>query len=180
MTLTDHPGWASQPAAPSPVARRYLQACEQNRVAPAADPALAVADAVDVNAALVRSALESLGDDTALAALEAVLDLSLLERQLVEDGARRRALALLQVQEGLSKLRAVDDVATAVAGLTADICKASPQGLSASKALTTAPILASFDTSAEYLTGQSAQLFVSPEAHEGMLAFLQKRPPDWV
>ncbi len=114
MTLTDHPGWASQPAAPSPVARRYLQACEQNRVAPAADPALAVADAVDVNAALVRSALESLGDDTALAALEAVLDLSLLERQLVEDGARRRALALLQVQEGLSKLRAVDDVATIV------------------------------------------------------------------
>lgn len=75
---------------------------------------------------------------------------------------------------------AVDDVATAVAGLTADICKASPQGLSASKALTTAPILASFDTSAEYLTGQSAQLFVSPEAHEGMLAFLQKRPPNWV
>ncbi|MBW8709536.1 MAG: enoyl-CoA hydratase, partial [Mycobacterium sp.] len=32
---------------------------------------------------------------------------------------------------------------------------------------------------AEELTEQSAQLFVSEEAREGMMAFLQKRPPNW-
>jgi len=74
---------------------------------------------------------------------------------------------------------AADDVDTAVATLTATIGTASPQGLAASKALTTAPILAAFDEHAEELTKQSAQLFVSDEAREGMMAFLQKRPPKW-
>jgi enoyl-CoA hydratase len=55
------------------------------------------------------------------------------------------------------------------------LAKASPQGLAASKALTTAAILAGFDAHAEELTAQSARLFVSDEAREGMLAFLQKR-----
>jgi enoyl-CoA hydratase len=45
--------------------------------------------------------------------------------------------------------------------------------------LTTAAILAAFDRDAEMLTAQSAELFVSEEAHEGMLAFLEKRPPRW-
>jgi enoyl-CoA hydratase len=75
---------------------------------------------------------------------------------------------------------AADDVEASVAALTAAIGKASPQGLAASKALTTAPILAEFDRQAEELTKQSARLFVSDEAREGMLAFLQKRPPRWV
>jgi enoyl-CoA hydratase len=74
---------------------------------------------------------------------------------------------------------AADDVEATVAELAAEIAKASPQGLAASKALTTAPILASFDEHAESLTAQSAQLFVSEEAREGMLAFLQKRTPNW-
>jgi len=75
---------------------------------------------------------------------------------------------------------AVDDVNAAVAGLTAEIAKGSPQGLAASKRLTTAPILNAFDRQAEALTRQSAELFVSEEAREGMLSFLQKRPPNWV
>ena len=75
---------------------------------------------------------------------------------------------------------AADDVATTVTGLCADIAKASPQGLSASKALTTAAILAGFDAHADTLTAQSAELFTSAEAREGMTAFLQKRSPDWV
>ena len=75
---------------------------------------------------------------------------------------------------------AVDDVNAAVAGLTAEIAKGSPQGLAASKRLTTAPILNAFDRQAEALTRQSAELFVSDEAREGMLSFLQKRPPNWV
>jgi enoyl-CoA hydratase len=74
---------------------------------------------------------------------------------------------------------AADDVEAAVATLTAAIGKASPQGLAASKALTTAPILAALDRDADELTEQSARLFVSEEAREGMLAFLQKRPPNW-
>lgn len=74
---------------------------------------------------------------------------------------------------------AADDVEATVASLTAEIGKASPQGLAASKALTTASLIAAFDRDAEILTRQSAELFVSDEAREGMMAFLQKRPPNW-
>ncbi len=74
---------------------------------------------------------------------------------------------------------AVDDVDAAVAGLIADIGRASPQGLAASKALTTAAVLDGFDRDAERLGEESARLFVSEEACEGTLAFLQKRPPSW-
>ena len=75
---------------------------------------------------------------------------------------------------------AAEDVETEVASLASAIGKASPQGLAASKALTTASILDAFDRHAETLTRQSADLFVSDEAREGMLAFLEKRPPRWV
>jgi enoyl-CoA hydratase len=74
---------------------------------------------------------------------------------------------------------AAEDVGAAVASLVADIGRASPQGLAASKALTTAAILDGFDRDAERLSSDSARLFVSEEAREGMLAFLQKRPPRW-
>jgi enoyl-CoA hydratase len=72
-----------------------------------------------------------------------------------------------------------DDVDAAVASLVADIGRGSPQGLAASKALTTAAVLEGFDRDAERLGAESARLFVSDEAREGMLAFLQKRPPSW-
>ncbi|WP_454791824.1 enoyl-CoA hydratase family protein [Mycolicibacterium lutetiense] len=75
---------------------------------------------------------------------------------------------------------AADDVESTVAALAGEIAKGSPQGLATSKALTTAGILRGFDADAETLTRQSAQLFVSDEAREGMMAFLQKRPPSWV
>ncbi len=74
---------------------------------------------------------------------------------------------------------AADDVDVAVAELTVEIAKGSPQGLAASKALTTAAMLNAFDDRAEALTRQSVALFGSDEAREGMLAFLQKRPPNW-
>ncbi|MFL0287114.1 enoyl-CoA hydratase [Mycobacterium sp. ST-F2] len=74
---------------------------------------------------------------------------------------------------------ATNDVPATVAQLTDEITKGSPQGLAASKALTTASILADFDRDAEKLANQSAQLFVSDEAREGMMAFLQKRQPNW-
>lgn len=74
---------------------------------------------------------------------------------------------------------ATDDVAAGVAALTAQISKGSPQGLRISKSLTTASILEGFDRHADRLATQSAGLFVSDEAREGMLAFLQKREPNW-
>lgn len=74
---------------------------------------------------------------------------------------------------------AADDIETAAVAIIEALGKGSPQGLAASKALTTASILAGFDRDAERLTVDSARLFVSEEAREGMLAFLQKRPPRW-
>ena len=72
-----------------------------------------------------------------------------------------------------------DDVGFAVDAVTADLAKASPQGLAASKALTTTAVLAGFDRDADRLAQESARMFVSDEAREGMLAFLEKRPPRW-
>lgn len=74
---------------------------------------------------------------------------------------------------------AADDVDAAVGELLAGVSRGSPQGLAASKALTAAAVLEGFDRDAERLTEESARLFVSDEAREGMLAFLQKRPPSW-
>jgi enoyl-CoA hydratase len=74
---------------------------------------------------------------------------------------------------------AADDVDAAVVALVADVGRGSPQGLAASKALTTAAVLEGFDRDAERLTEESARLFVSDQAREGMLAFLQKRLPSW-
>jgi enoyl-CoA hydratase len=74
---------------------------------------------------------------------------------------------------------AAEDVDAEVAKLVADVGRGSPQGLAASKALTTAAVLEGFDRDAERLSEESARLFVSDEGREGMLAFLQKRPPSW-
>ncbi len=71
----------------------------------------------------------------------------------------------------------LDDV---VAAWCADLRKGSPQGLAASKALTTAHTLREFDRDAARLVEQSAALFSSDEARAGMTAFLTKQPPPWV
>ncbi|BBY79931.1 GAF domain-containing protein [Mycolicibacterium pulveris] len=113
-TLAGHPGWASRPAKESDAARRYRETFADWSVDPTDDPMAVVSEAIDTKANEVRNALEARGDDEAIAALESVLDYCSLERELIEDGAQRRMLALLQVQEALSKLRVVDDVATIV------------------------------------------------------------------
>jgi enoyl-CoA hydratase len=74
---------------------------------------------------------------------------------------------------------AAEDVAAVVDAITADLAKGSPQGLAASKAYTTEAVLAGFDRDAARFAEQSAALFDSEEAHEGMLAFLQRRAPRW-
>lgn len=75
---------------------------------------------------------------------------------------------------------AAENVDAAVDTLVADVRRGSPQGLAASKALTTAAVLELFDRDAERLAEESARLFVSDEAREGMVAFLEKRPPHWI
>jgi enoyl-CoA hydratase len=114
----------------------------------------------------------------------AIISLTLLPRMSARAAARYyltgEAFDAGQAAEiGLITM-AADDVDAAVASLVAQVGRGSPQGLAASKALTTAAVLEGFDRDAERLTEESARLFVSDQAREGMLAFLQKRPPSWV
>ncbi|ABW12550.1 Enoyl-CoA hydratase/isomerase [Parafrankia sp. EAN1pec] len=55
----------------------------------------------------------------------------------------------------------------------------SPQGLAETKPLTTRGVLDAFDARAVTLQQQSARLFASAEAQEGMAAFLERRQPRW-
>ncbi len=75
---------------------------------------------------------------------------------------------------------AVDDLEAATEGLYDELRQCSPQGLAETKALTIKAIRAAVDKDAAYLAGLSARLFGTAEAQEGMQAFLEKRPPDWV
>jgi enoyl-CoA hydratase len=75
---------------------------------------------------------------------------------------------------------AVDDLDAEVAVLCDALRVCSPQGLAATKPLTTGPMLAAFAERADDVQALSQRLFESDEAREGILAFLQKRPPRWV
>ncbi|MGW4714150.1 enoyl-CoA hydratase family protein [Nocardia sp. NPDC004260] len=86
--------------------------------------------------------------------------------------------AAVAEQIGLVTVTA-DDPAAEVARLCGEVRKGSPQGLAEAKRLVNAGILAEFDASAEELARRSASFFGTPEVHEGMLAFLQRRPPSW-
>jgi enoyl-CoA hydratase len=55
----------------------------------------------------------------------------------------------------------------------------SPQGLAETKPLTTAAVRAGFAERADAVQTLSQRLFESDEAREGIMAFLQKRPPRW-
>ena len=72
-----------------------------------------------------------------------------------------------------------DDPADTVAELLAEFRECSPRGLAASKQLLTRQMLDDFDRHGAELAAQSAELFGSDEAVEGMTAFLQRRPPSW-
>lgn len=113
----------------------------------------------------------------------AIISLTLLPKLAPRDAARYyvtgETFSAAQAAGIGLVTEAAEDVAAAVDALTDALAKASPQGLAASKALTTAAVLAGFDDDAERLAEESARLFVSAEAREGMLAFLEKRPPNW-
>ena len=72
--------------------------------------------------------------------------------------------------------QAVDDIDAATNAVLDALRKASPQGLRETKPLTTQAV--TFDN-ANALAEQSARLFASDEAREGMTSFLEKRQPRW-
>ncbi|OIJ96614.1 enoyl-CoA hydratase family protein [Streptomyces colonosanans] len=73
-----------------------------------------------------------------------------------------------------------DDVDAVLAPVLDGLRRASPQGLAETKRLLTATVLETFDRDAAGLTALSARLFSSPQAREGMTAFLERRDPAWV
>ncbi|MFC3573050.1 enoyl-CoA hydratase family protein [Streptomyces yaanensis] len=73
-----------------------------------------------------------------------------------------------------------DDVDEVLAPVLDGLRRASPQGLAETKQLLTANVLEIFDRDAADLTALSARLFSSPQAREGMTAFLERRDPAWV
>jgi enoyl-CoA hydratase len=72
------------------------------------------------------------------------------------------------------------DVDEAVAAVAGQLLLGSPQGLAESKRLTTAQVREAIDRDGDRMVELSARLFASEEAHEGMVAFLERRPPRWV
>jgi enoyl-CoA hydratase len=74
---------------------------------------------------------------------------------------------------------ATDDVDGAVAALSADLRRSSPQGLVESKLLANRSVREAIDHHGDAMVELSARLFASEEAHEGMTAFLERRPPRW-
>jgi enoyl-CoA hydratase len=75
---------------------------------------------------------------------------------------------------------ATDDLDEEIGRLEASLRLCSPQGLAEAKRLLARTVLEQFDERGEQMQQLSARLFASDEAREGMLAFLQKRPPSWV
>ncbi|MFF6915455.1 enoyl-CoA hydratase family protein [Streptomyces sp. NPDC012466] len=73
-----------------------------------------------------------------------------------------------------------DDVDTALDPILEGLRKSGPDALAETKRLLTARVLEAFDRDAADLTALSARLFSSPQAREGMTAFLERRDPAWV
>ncbi|MFC9507684.1 enoyl-CoA hydratase family protein [Streptomyces sp. NPDC057002] len=73
-----------------------------------------------------------------------------------------------------------DDVDGALAPILDGLRKSAPDALAETKRLLTARVLEAFDRDAADLTALSARLFSSPQAREGMTAFLERRDAAWV
>ena len=73
-----------------------------------------------------------------------------------------------------------DDVDAVLEPVLDGLSRSAPEALAETKRLLTARVLESFDRDAAELTALSARLFASPQAREGMTAFLERRDPPWV
>lgn len=112
-----------------------------------------------------------------------VISLTLLERLSSRSAARLFLTAeTIDVDEaariGLVST-AADDLEAALSAITDALGKCAPQGLEESKRLLNHSMLAKIDADRERVVDQSARLFGTEEAKEGMSAFLERRPPDW-
>jgi enoyl-CoA hydratase len=74
---------------------------------------------------------------------------------------------------------ATGDISETTAAIAGHLLKGSPQGLAESKRLVTARVRSMIDADGGRMVELSARLFASEEAHEGMVAFLERRPPRW-
>jgi enoyl-CoA hydratase len=74
---------------------------------------------------------------------------------------------------------ATDGIDGAVATLTAELRMCSPQGLVESKRIANRGVREAIERYGDEMVELSARLFASKEAHEGMTAFLERRPPRW-
>lgn len=72
-----------------------------------------------------------------------------------------------------------EDVDAALESVLAGLRKASPQGLAATKALTSAAVREALTRDGARLTELSAGLFASDEAREGITARFERREPAW-
>ena len=113
----------------------------------------------------------------------AIISLTTLSR-MSERAAARYYLtgetfgADLAAQSGLITAAAADLDAD-LSGVLDALRKCSPQGLAETKPVTTRGVQQAFAERGTDVQELSARLFGSEEAREGMLAFLQKRPPRW-
>lgn len=90
------------------------------------------------------------------------------------DAARAAEIGLVS-----KAAQTAEDLDAAVAELLAAFAACSPQGLRESKALVNHHLVAGIDADRDRVAEQSARLFASEEAREGMTAFLERRPPRW-
>ncbi|MFF5312784.1 enoyl-CoA hydratase family protein [Streptomyces massasporeus] len=88
------------------------------------------------------------------------------------DAAQAQATGLLTA--------CADDVDAALDPILEGLRRSAPDALAETKRLLTARVLEAFDRDAADLTALSARLFSSPQAREGMTAFLERRDPAWV
>jgi methylglutaconyl-CoA hydratase len=72
------------------------------------------------------------------------------------------------------------DLDAAVEGVVNDLLAGEPRALAVAKRLAVVVPTLSADEAFAWTTKISAGLFESPEAREGMTAFLEKRPASWV
>lgn len=75
--------------------------------------------------------------------------------------------------------RVTDAPDDAVDQIMTDFRACSPQGLRETKALLNHDLLQAIDTGRDRVVEQSARLFASADAREGMAAFLERRQPRW-
>ncbi|MFD9412755.1 enoyl-CoA hydratase family protein [Streptomyces sp. NPDC059989] len=121
--------------------------------------------------------------ETHLGLAPAVISIPLLPRLDPRAAARyfltaERFDAAEATRIGLLTLHA-EDVDEALAPVLAGLRAASPQGLAATKALTSAAVREALARDGARLTELSAGLFASAEAREGITARFERREPSW-